>query len=339
MKLAQALPLLMVAAATIFSCDNESDKKGSFNDLSAEAKNYLRMSHGNAAAQDGMNSTYRPGAPMNVSFQGLYNMAKGVNGGRVAGDSSNTQSDTTIYYDPWISCAQVTSSTAQDGSITTTYDYGDGCQEGNSTYKYWMMGKYSYTYLNNFVQNGSVFKDTYSYSSSFDNYGGKYYYDNDTSAWVSDGTSNSQGESTYDTAAQTFSGYYNSDYNFTYSWNDLTYAYSGSGKYSYSTTRYVVDKNSYSYSDGTDYYNSEVIEPLVMRYDCNRNIGGGISIDVLYYWTYASGKEVVHYKQDGKEGSFEIDYGDGSCDNVVTVIEGDKRVDVDLGNTALLAAD
>jgi hypothetical protein len=329
----------MVAAVTIFSCENESDNKGSFKDLSDEAKSYLRMSHGNSVATDGLNSTYRPGSPMNVSFQGLYNMAKGINNGRMAGDSSTTQSDTTIYSDPWITCGQITTSAGQDGSVTTTYDYGDGCEQGNSTYKYWMKGKYSYTYLNNYVQNGSSFKDTYSYSNSFDNYGGTYYYDNDSTVWLTNGTSNMQGESTYDTAAQTFTGNYTSDYNFTYVWNNVNYAYSGSGKSYYSTNQFVEEKNVYSYSDGDNYYKSEVIEPLVMQYDCNTNRGSLIPVDVLYYWTYVSGKEVVHYKQDGKEGAFEIDYGNGSCDNIVTVIEDGKRVDVDLSNAAIYTVD
>jgi len=337
MKFASALPLLMVAASTIFSCENDSDNKGSFKNLSEEAQNYLRMSRGSGAMLDAMSSGNRPGAPMNVSFQGLYNMAKGINSGRLAGDSSNTQSDTTIYSDPWISCAQITNTTNGDGSVTMTYDYGTGCWEGNSLYKYWMMGKYSYTYLDNYVQNGNVLKDSYYYNTSFDNYGGKYFYDNDSSFWLTNGTSSSHGESTYDTAAQTFSGSYSSDYSFNYVWDTINYIYSGSGKSSYSTNQFVVEKNKNSYSDGDNYYNSEVIEPLVKRYDCNSHKGGLLPVDAMYYWTYISGREVIHYKQDGKEGSFEIDYGNGTCDNIVTVIEDGKRVDVDLGNAEVFA--
>jgi hypothetical protein len=45
---------------------------------------------------------------------------------------------------------------------------------------------------------------------------------------------------------------------------------------------------------------------------------------------YVSGRELIRYKQDGEEGSFIIDYGDGSCDSKITIIENNISVPLDL---------
>jgi hypothetical protein len=321
----------------VFSCDNDSNDKATTNDLSDYAKNYFKMRNSNGVAQDGFSSNIRMGDPVNMSFKGLYNNALS-SAGRIAGDSSETPpSDTTIYTDPWISCAQITTTNNNDGSITTIYDYGDGCEEGWDNYKYWMTGKYTYTYRNIYSNTGSVFKDSYYYQTSSDNYGGKYYYDNDSSIWTSNGSSTYDGESEYDTAQHTYSGNYGSNYDYTYTWNTESYAYKGTSKSSYTEKKYVVEQNSSAYNSGSNYYKTEVLAPLVMRYDCSVGSNPELWNYVDYVWTYVSGREFIRYKQGDQEGSFEIDYGNGECDNIITIIENGKRVEVDLGKQPVYA--
>ena len=62
-------------------------------------------------------------------------------------------------------------------------------------------------------------------------------------------------------------------------------------------------------------------------------------MDMMFWSTYVSGHEVIHYRQDGVEGTFEIDYGNGECDNRITILENGKIIFVDLGRDwAMLTA-
>ncbi|HTJ48221.1 MAG TPA: hypothetical protein VL443_02125 [Cyclobacteriaceae bacterium] len=324
-------PLALVFIFVILSC-SEDTQKTSINDLSEYARNYIKMNMG-GASQNSM-ALSSQGNPVNSSFQRLFNSANGLAGGRTAGDSTSSSSDTTIINNPWVSCAVITTTTNDDGSITTLYDYGDGCEEGSADYKYFMFGNYSYTYKNTSENIGSLFKESYLYKWQANDYGGKYYYNNDTTEWHSKGTSDCSGESQYDTDNQTYSGSYTYNFDSQYSWDTIEYAYKGHGKSSYSEKQYVVEMNTSEYSNNSNYYKTEVLEPLVSRYDCNRSSGGINTFCAVFF--YVSGREFIRYKQDGKEGSFEINYGDGSCNNVITVIENGKSVDIDLSDRAVV---
>jgi hypothetical protein len=175
------------------------------------------------------------------------------------------------------------------------------------------------------------------------NYGGRYYYDGDTTKWLSNGESTYSGTSTYDSELQTYNGNfeYASDENYT--WDNVTYDYEGAAKMSYTTQRYVVEESDFTYTTNEDYYKVKVREPLVTRYDCyqvfEEKAEGGVATDALglYYVPYVSGVEVISYKQGDEEGSFEIDYGNGECDSKITIIEKGKRVEIDLGETNVVA--
>jgi hypothetical protein len=108
------------------------------------------------------------------------------------------------------------------------------------------------------------------------------------------------------------------------------YAYKGVSKSSYTEKKYVIEQNSSAYNNGSDYYKTQVLAPLVMRYDCYNKWTDAITTDYLY-WTYVSGREFIRYKQGDQEGSFEINYGNGECDNIIIIIENGKYVEVDLG--------
>lgn len=305
-----------VAISGIISCSDEAENA----ELSAAAKQYLsmRMGASNAMSQN-------MSGPINQSFEGLYNNAGAING-RIAGDSSAVPPDTTIISEPWQSCAIVTEIDNENGSHTTILDYGDGCEEGWDGYKYFMHGKLTNTYQNIFSQVGSVFKNSYYYSSQYDNYGGNY---DGQWSWVMNGGGNYNGESVYDTTNNKFSGSYSYHDETTYQYDSVVYAYSSAGYAYYNENKYVVESSEYKYSTGENYYfKAKVLSPLVSDYTCYQQ--NKLRESFCYFLVYVSGRERIEYKDGDKEGSFEIDYGSGECDNIIVVYEDGNRTVIDL---------
>ena len=322
---------ILLLSIVFTSCHDEIERAG-VDDLSDYAKNYVSMRLGGAANKSMLASNIGPSNPANESFQRIYSNFNGLSsGGRIAGDSTDSSvGDTTIIDSPWQTCAIITTVTNDDGSVTTTYDYGDGCWEGNDWYKYLMFGKYINTYKAEQSQVGTRFFDTYFYESAYDNYGGKYYYDTTSYDWVMNGHSAYSGSSEYDTAAQTYKGSYEYNDVTTYRWDTVEYAYSGIGKSYYDQKKTVQERNDYEYKSGTDFYKTKVLRPLVANYDCNPYLNSGIEFR-CWFITYVSGRERIEYRQNGESGIFEIDYGDGECDRIITITENGKIVEIDLG--------
>lgn len=332
MKLIKKATLAILVALTILSCSQDESDQGTVEELSVYARNYLKLNSAASNTQYSMSSNQ--GNPVNGSFQYLYNNAAAFSNGRLATDSISEPSDTTIY-SPWVSCAVITNTDNDDGSITTIYDYGDGCEEGYDPYKYWMTGKYLSTSKNIMNHTGSIFTDSYAYQTEAINYGGRSYYNGDTTVWSYSGTSDFQGTSVYDTTLHTYSGNYVYSSDNTSLYNDVVYKYIGEGKSSYTEKNYIIESSKYEYENNSDYYKTEVLEPLVMKFDCNTN-----NTTAYFAWnTYVSGREFIRYKQGEQEGSFEINYGDGTCDNFITIIENGKSIEVDLGDRAIYALD
>jgi len=325
MRLKRTFLAVALLLGFAFSCVDDDSNRNSLNDLSPYARQFvtMRLSSSNAMQESS-------DAAINRSFQGMMQGIQAFPGGRVKGDSTSAGSDTTIYNDPRKSCAVITTVSNADGSITTTYDYGDGCDEGWGTTTYVMHGKYVQTYKFVTDRNGSVYTNTYLFKTYFDNYGGYYEYDTITSEWFNNGSSYYSGHSTYDTATLKFAGSYTSYDTTEYGYNGLVHEYKSKGKSKYSDAGSTVEESEYEYGDGNNYYHAKVIQPLVSNYRCN-NAGVG-SFREIYVWIPVSGREVITYKQEGKEGSFEIDYGGGECDNILYIIEDGKRVRVDMGD-------
>jgi hypothetical protein len=334
----------LIAAGILVSCSDESDQINQ-DELSEFAMNYLTMRAGSQSAQ-----LDRQEGALNQSFQNLFGNYMGMVRGRIAEDSTgNTEpgnpgdstvwdypSDTVIYEDPWISCATITETVNEDGSVTTITDYGDGCEEGYSDWKYRMWGAVISTYLYNSTFNGSVFKDVYYFDSEYDHYGGYYYYD--SSEWEMNGTSHYEGESTYDTTNWSFSGWSAYEDHTIYRWNETAYEYNGEGKFTYDNHLWVTEYSDYEYTTGDDYYyKTSVLEPLVIDYSCTfpdhangLAVSGTDSNFCLLIPIYISGVERIQYRQDGEAGDFIIDYGDGECDYIIKVTENGKTVTVNL---------
>lgn len=320
LKIAGFIGLLVIGACS----DNEPQNAP----LSPAAKQYLSMRLGsNNALAESMSG------PINQSFRGLFNLMN-VPNGKLSGDSTSEPGepgDTTIIEEPWTSCAVITEFDNEDGSHTYIQDYGEGCEEGWGDYKYFMHGKVTNTYRNQFSQIGSVFNDSYSYAVDYDNYGGNY---NGEWSWLINGGGTYDGESEYDTDNQTFSGSYSYKDETTYQFDSSSYFYRGSGTTSYDETKYVIESSETEYSTGVDnFYKSKVLIPLVSDYSCYTfgAANGGIGDSSIAFWfTYVSGRERIEYKEGELSGTFEIDYGDGECDNIITIYENGNKTVVDL---------
>lgn len=307
--------ICVVALLGIISCSDETERTT----LSTGAKQYLamRMGSNNAIAQN-------MSGPINQSFQGLFSQSGRFNG-KVSDDSPETPPDTTIIENPWQSCAIITETDNADGSHTTIYDYGDGCEEGSEGFMYLMHGKMSNTYKDLFSQTRSVFKNSYYYSSVYDNYGGNYI---GQWSWLMNGGSVYEGESEYDIASQKFSGRYSYQDETTYQYDSIAYYYKSKGSTGYSETKYIVESNENSYTYGADYYRSKVLSPLVSDFSCYQE--NSLQNSFCFFWVYVSGRERIEYKNGDDTGVFEIDYGNGDCDNIITIYEDGKITIVDL---------
>lgn len=316
LKIAVFIGLLAVTACS----DNEPGNAP----LSDAAKQYLSLKLGsNRASAESMSR------PINQSFQGLFG-ASAVYNGRKSGDSTvnpGEPGDTTIFEDPWTSCAVITEFDNEDGSHTYIQDYGEGCEEGWGDYMYFMHGKVTSTYRNQYTQVGTGFTDSYYYSTAYDNYGGNY---NGEGAWVINGGGTYAGESEYDTADFTFSGQYSYEDETTYQFDSTSYFYKGLGTTSYTNTKYVIKSNETEYSTGPDhYYKALVIFPLVSDYTCY-TFADRVANSIGLWFVYVSGRERIEFKEGDLSGTFEIDYGDGTCDNLITIYENGNETEIDL---------
>lgn len=331
LKINKTLLFCASLAFVVMSCDNNETETKKNGELSDFAMKFVGIRLGSSQSQ-----ADAEGAAINNSFQNMM----GLNNGRILGDSTNgggdgsVGEDSLLYEDPWVSCAVITYLENADGSTTSIVDYGvDGCEEGYGDYKYFMHGKYESTYKYSSEQNGSQYNDTYLYKMMYDNYGG-HYGDDKAYAWSMDGNSSYAGSSSYNYETNQFSGEYTYSDTSLYSYDSTSYNYKSKGRSSYTQLGSITEESNYEYNDGSNYYSAEVITPLVSKYNCASD--GGISNDGTYYmayyvWIPVSGIEIINYFQDGVEGSFEINYGNGECDNILFVTENGVTVEVDLG--------
>jgi hypothetical protein len=292
-------------------------RTGTYDDLSAFAKNFVGLnSSANAALAPSRNGE------INQAYNGVINTFGGTTG------VVNAGSDSAVVGDPYQECAKTIQTQNPDGSITVVTDYGSGCTQTYGDWQSTQWGKSTYTYKNATSQKGSVFTSQYFYRSISDHLGGRTIYQGDTSTWLSNGHSTSSGSSSYDTAKNAFSGSNTFSDTSEFSYNKQIYSYLSRGKYSYSNQKSIQEESSYRYADGNNYYQSVVTVPIVTDYSCQQNKGSGIGI--MYIPVPVSGHEIVKYSQDGKQGEFEIDYGNGTCDSLITIIENGKVIEIDM---------
>ena len=90
-----------------------------------------------------------------------------------------------------------------------------------------------------------------------------------------------------------------------------------------------MDENGYKINSRTESidistgesFNTQIDVPLYYDFECDEE-------DI---WIFVSGQESGSYVIGDESGTYSINYGDGTCDNIVTVTENGISQEVDLG--------
>ncbi|HAA20969.1 MAG TPA: hypothetical protein DCR93_24965 [Cytophagales bacterium] len=225
---------------------------------------------------------------------------------RGAEDSDSTHCDDEEYeeWDDWETCATVTEVDNGDGSYTFTMDWGEeGCYDDEEGEK--IFGKIEET----------IFEDedgSFSATITYTNFGGEGWVINGTETWSGTETFTEDGEE---------SGSVEFTENLVIVEEGETITLEGSGKESWNKDGFTIDNAKYTYTvdgpEGNEVFSSEVTSPLFYSFACE---------EVGDIWVFVSGTEVETWN----EGSLTIDFGDGTCDNIITVTEGDETITIDL---------
>lgn len=227
-----------------------------------------------------------------------------------------------------------------NGNYRYVIDFGDGCD---------FYGSYMYGKMEEI---GSYTDSSYSSSVTYTQFGGSH--DEGDAEWWIDGTSTYAGtwSESFEDTPEDSTAYDSSDYWDSYYYYESAYEYTadmtqtyiefvGAPEDSVSTGEevYIVDyvaegseemddegytvlSRTTSVSANTgESYTSQVDVPLFMDYGCYEE-------DV---WVFVSGVESGTYTYEGATGDWSIEYGDGSCDNIVIVTENGESEEVDLG--------
>ncbi|MFY0601570.1 MAG: hypothetical protein JXR03_17980 [Cyclobacteriaceae bacterium] len=208
----------------------------------------------------------------------------------------------------------------ENGNYTWVVDFGDGCDlEGEEFLK----GK--------IVSSGTFTDNTFSDMTEYIGFGGE--------DWEMNGKESSAGTYTFGTDTTDWE-----DFSSTYEFNsaiELTFteefdedstgtssetetiSWKSSGKESFDEFSFTVESMEDSFEASTgEAYNSTVESPLVMNFECEEE-------DV---YTFVSGIESGTYSYDGESGAFSLNYGDGSCDNIVEVTEDGETFEIDFSD-------
>lgn len=262
---------------------------------------------GNFASSNAGRSGATPLSMMNHSMRG-----------RTSNDSTDTGGE---------SPACLTEIWEDDGNGTYTYtlDFGGGCDY----YGEYLQGK--------FTETGTYTDASFSSTTTYTNFGGE--------DWMIDGTQSYSGtwesdsenpENEEDSLNWTYSATYQFAADLDMSYMEYGYDstsevstgeqlievdYVAQGAESVDQSSYTVESRTESVSVSTgETFSSTVDAPLFMNFEC---------ADV---WIYVSGIESGSWAYQGNSGSYSINYGDGTCDNIVTVTENGVSEEVDLGD-------
>lgn len=313
--------MLFVFAAmlsTLVSCDDEAGTPGG--DLEAKTKgasvkSALKMlSQNQAMERMGFGAASMLNNQFGMSAGRTQSGARKLTTARTAGDSTTVDDHTDCG---WTTCADETYIENEDGSVTWILDYGE---EGCEDYDYFMKGKIveTYTYDDN----------SYSGTIEYFNFGDEYFTQNGTSTF----SGTWEDFTSEDSTEWSYSGSYEHSEDMTYTYIDEeadveeTYAIISSGKQSYDETGFTVIEEDYTYTaENGDTFSGSVSTPLFYSYECDSDDND------VWIFMYVSGVQHYTYDEGDVAGNFSIDYGDGSCDNIITITENGETYDVDLG--------
>lgn len=231
--------------------------------------------------------------------------------------SSNDSTDVGDHEEcEWTTCATETFEENADGSYMWTLDYGvEGCDEGG----YFMKGKL----IETFSENGNEFSGTIEYVD----FGDRYSTVNGTETFSGEWEGSDAGE---DSTAWEYSGSYEyvEDLEYTYKEDDVeeVYTLKASGKETYDQEGFTRNEGEYTYTAFNGNFFSGIISvPLYYSFAC------ADGSDEDWVFVDVSGVENFSYKEGEESGEFSINYGDGSCDNIISITENGETYDIDLG--------
>jgi hypothetical protein len=232
---------------------------------------------------------------------------------------STTPVDTSGYWGNW-TCAKVSDFDNPDGTHTTIFDYGAGCDEFGSLTK----GKITYIWKNigNDYYSKVLYENYYSYGLEMNGFS-EYSFQSDGNSTFDYDTTGVTGDSTFTTSVVfywtgTSSG--SDTMSMKYDTGEQ-YTYTSKFKNKWDNTSFTVLEGNYSCTSQPDGYSYqyEVAKPLITSYECPTS------------WVPVSGIESINYNDLKVIYNFTIDYGDGSCDNIATITENGESSEIDFG--------
>jgi hypothetical protein len=240
--------------------------------------------------------------------------------GSQPGSTDSIKIDTANYWQP-VTCAKVSESDNPDGTHTTIYDYGDGCDEFGSMIR----GKITYIWKNE--SNSSnyyskvIYENYYSYGSLMNGFS-EYTFTSDGNSYYSAGGVIVSPDSTVSTMPVFFNWSGTSTGH-----DEIIMVYDDGNSTTYkSDYSNVWDSISYKVLEG-DYYYSNTIDgyeyhyqvsvPLVTSYKCT---------DV---WVPVSGVETITTTEKGETTVYSLNYGNGTCDNLAELTQNGETSVVD----------
>jgi hypothetical protein len=311
-----AIILFAILLTATVSCDkNKTDKTTP----TEKVKKILELE----ARMNAINS----GTGKMTSFMSVIGYSQYKNGelkidssGSEPGYPDSIYYDTTNYWAP-ITCAKVTDTDNEDGTHTTIYDYGDGCDEYGSLTK----GKITYIWKNydNNYSSEIIYDHYYSYGVEMNGIS-KYNFTSDGNSYYSTGTKEDYNDSTVTIMPVEFNWSGTSTGH-----DDMTMIYDdGNSTYYRSDFSNVWDSISYKVLQGDYYYSSTsdgyeyhylVTKPLITDYSCTGS------------WVPVSGIEIITTTENGETQEYTLNYGNGNCDNLAELTQDGETSVIDFG--------
>ena len=312
----KAIVIITVFLTGMISCEKNNTKKG---DPIEGVKELLELK----TRMNAMNA----GSGEMSNFMSIIGYSQLKNGElSIEGTNSDTVyldsicCDTVNYWE-FFTCATVSEYDNNDGTHTTIYDYGDGCEEFGTLYK----GKITYIWSNenNYYYSKVIYDHYYNYGVEMNGIS-EYSFTSDGNSFFSTGTKENEGDSTLSTTPVEFnwSGSSSGHEDITMVNDDgESYYYLSDYSNKWDSTSYTVLEGEYYYkseSDGYEYHYI-VTEPLVTNYKCTDS------------WVPVSGIETITNTENGVTHSYSLNYGTGICDNLAELIENGNASVIDFG--------
>lgn len=303
--------------STLVSCQEDATPSGDGLDAvskGAAVKSALKvMSNTKALERLGFGASSMMNSEMGMSAARTQSGARKLSTARTTNDSTEMEEHETCE---WTTCATESFVENADGSYTWTLDYGpDGCEEND----YFMKGKLVETY----AEDGNKFSGTiefFDFGDEFSIQNGKQIF---SGTWEDSGNLE-------DSTGWAYAGTYEHEEDLVYTYKDdeveETYTVVSSGKQSYDKTGFTVTQEEYTYTASNgESFSGSVTSPLFYSYACESEDENS------YIFVYVSGAEAYTYEDSEGSGQFAIDYGNGACDNMVTITENGESYEIDLG--------